>query len=544
MTETIPTAVELADLRRQVDAQRRVKSLRQAYGLNFYRPHYKQHIFHQHGDVTGRYARWGNRTGKTVSGAAEDVSWCIGGRLFYRESFDILHGLERRVMGHHVGTRDHPLVTKGIPPYPVKGLLVCSDWDKAKEIFTNREGSYEMWGDLFQLIPRAALGKPHVSRGGHVDQIPIKRLTEFGGGESLLYIDTVESYKHARLSQESSDWDFIHFDEPPPQPMFVANKRGLMDRHGKFWINATSIEEMWIHDEFSPPKGDSMNPPEEGLQFNKMGDVGSRFIIAASTYDNPYNTEEGIKEFEASLTRDERECRIKGLPLAMTGLIYKEFVYDLHVLCDVPNGWDDYHLPPKEYTVRLWFDYHTRLPQALLFFATDPKGRVFVYDELFDDNLIKPVAESVIAKTKTYFVPDMEIDPFAIIPHPVTNESVQDELLKYGLWFEKSTKDLSTGINKVRERLNERDPQGLPTIFFSPRLAQTLFEFTHYVYDLKKNEPKDENNHMMENLYRAVLNGLSYVEPPKKFVPKSKPYIIRDNVDLTMSRVDTKDLLK
>jgi hypothetical protein len=525
--------IEVVQLRKERDARRRLRTLRQNYGINFYQPHKKQDFFHSHGNYNGRYGRWGNRTGKTICGAAEDVSWLLGGRLFYRESFDVIDG-QKRVVRHHAGRRDHPLVTLGIPQYPVKGLLVCSDWDKAKEIFTNREGSYEVWGDLFQLIPRDALGKPHVSRGGHVDQIPVKRLTEFGGGESLMYIDTVESYKHARLSQESSDFDFIHYDEPPPQSMFVANKRGLTDRNGKFWINATSIEEMWVNDEFCPPHRNTlMNVPAEGYSFEKVTGV-SRYIITATTYDNPYLTPEGIAEFEASLTSAERECRIRGLPLAMTGLIYKEFEYDVHVLDKVPEGWEEFHVPPKDYTIRIWWDYHTRLPQAVLFLATDPKGRVFVYDELFDDNLIDPVVKSIKAKTAGYFVADTEIDPFAIIPHPVTNESIVDELLKYDLVFTPATKDLTTGIIRVRERLKERDPQGHPTIYFSPKLVQTLFEFSHYVYDLKKNEPKDADNHMMENLYRAVLNGLQFVEAPKKSYT-SKPFVIHDNVDLKMS---------
>jgi hypothetical protein len=534
----IETEDRLVTLRAEVVKARRLRQLKQSYGLNFYRPHWKQDLFHLAGDKTGRYSRFGNRTGKTVSGAAEDVAWCVGGRLFYRESFDVIDG-QRNVVRRHVGSRDHPLVTKGIPAHPVKGLLVCSDWDKAKEIFTNRSGSYENWGDLFQLIPSEALGKPHVSRGGHIDQIPVKRLREFGGGESLLYVDTVESYKHAKLSQESSDWDFIHYDEPPPHQMFISNKRGLTDRHGKFWINATAIEEMWIQDEFTPPSGQSMvEVPGEGFAFNKTETGGSRFIVGASIYDNPYLTPEGVAEFESSLSMDERECRLHGLPMAMAGLIYKEFIYDLHVLCDVPTGWEDYHIPPSDYTIRVWWDYHTRLPQAVLFFATDPKGRVFVYDELFTDNLIDPVARAILSKTKGYFVADTEIDPFAVIPHPVTNESIVDELMKYDLFFEKSTKDLSTGINKTRERLKEREVVNgitVPTIFFSPRLTQTLFEFTHYVYDLRKNEPRDENNHMMENLYRAVLNGLPYVAPPSRTRSKSAQYVIKDNVDRLMS---------
>ena len=133
---------------------------------------------------------------------------------------------------------------------------------------------------------------------------------------------------------------------------------------------------------------------------------------------------------------------------------------------------------------------------------------------------------------------DTEIDPFAVIPHPVTNESIVDELMKYDLFFEKSTKDLSTGINKTRERLKEREVVNdivCSTIFFSPRLKQTLFEFSHYIYDLRKNEPKDENNHMMENLYRAILNGLPYIAPPDKTRRVVKPFVIQDNVDKLMS---------
>lgn len=539
-TVDLETLARLNELRAENEALQRAKALREAYGLDFYVPHAKQDKFHSTGDKTGRYCRTGNRGGKTKCGAAEDVSFCVGGRTFYRKSFDVIDG-QKNVVRRHVGSRDHELVRKGIPQYPVKGLLVVADWDKAKDIFTGRDGSYETWGELFQLIPREAIEKVHLSRGGHVDQIHIKRLTEFGGGVSSLSIDTVESYKHSKMSQESSDFDFIHIDEPCPRPMFVANSRGLADRRGKYWFNCTPIDELWIDSMFTPPGQYSVKDAAEGLSF-LTADGASRYMITWSMRDNPWMTEEGIRDFESNLTREERQCRIDGLPLAFAGLIYKEFIYDLHVLCDVPKGWNDYHLPPKDYTIRVWWDYHTRLPQAVLFFATDPKGRVFVYDELFDDNLIRPVCESIVSKLKGRNVVDQEIDPFAIIKHPSTEESVQDDIMGYGtdevpMFFEPATKDLSTGIKKVRERLLEREIIGgvaHPTIMFSPRLQQTLFEFSHYVYDIKKNEPKDQDNHMMENLYRAVLNGLPYVEVRNNHGPV-KPFVIREGQDLRMS---------
>ena len=67
----------------------------------------------------------------------------------------------------------------------------------------------------------------------------------------------------------------------------------------------------------------------------------------------------------------------------------------------------------------------------------------------------------------------------------------------------------------------------MPTIFFSPNLRQTLFEFTHYVYDPKTNKPRDEDNHQMENLYRACLNGLSYIAPPDDADYIQKPFVVK-----------------
>jgi hypothetical protein len=82
-----------------------------------------------------------------------------------------------------------------------------------------------------------------------------------------------------------------------------------------------------------------MDVPREGFAFNKTETGGSRYIVGASIYDNPYLTLEGVAEFESSLSLDERECRLHGLPMAMAGLIYKEFIYAYTYY--VPAGWEE-----------------------------------------------------------------------------------------------------------------------------------------------------------------------------------------------------------
>lgn len=508
----------VAELRQMAENVKRIKALKQAFGLDFYRPHAKQDKFHAAAEVTGRYCRTGNRGGKTKCGAAEDVAFCLGYRPWYRHKFDVKDGKGNVVRVHDPENDEYSrsLITLGIPQRPIKLLLIVTDWDKSNEIFTNNVGGFENFGEYFQLIPTTSIaGTPHKSRGGHIDRIDIKRPTEYGGGISSIYIDTVESYKHAKMSAESSDWDVIHLDEPCPQQMFTAHKRGLVDRNGKFWVNCTPLTEMWINDEFTPAKMNMVKEAPDGMEFTKVDSkVGRRFIITWSIRDNPYNSPDAIAEFEAGLTREEKACRLEGLPLAMAGLVYKEFVPDLHTLLDVPKGWEDFHKPPKSYTIRVWWDDHIVLPQALLYVATAPNGTIYVYDEHYFSNSIDENATLLVEKTDGYFVATQEIDPDALIEHPVSECSVVDTLATYGLFFTPASKDRSLGINLTKKKLAERGHDKFPTIYFSPHLTQTLYEFSHWVINLDTQKPIDKHDHQMSNLYRAILAGLDYIQPP------------------------------
>jgi hypothetical protein len=137
--EGIPALVRKAEAERVNAELKRAVELRQSYGINFYRPHYKQHLFHS-SSALHRYLRTGNRFGKSECGICEDIAHCLGGRSWYRCAFDILDG-EKNVRLSHPGGLNHPLITQGIPQHPVKGLILVVDWEMAKKIFTNRDGS-------------------------------------------------------------------------------------------------------------------------------------------------------------------------------------------------------------------------------------------------------------------------------------------------------------------------------------------------------------------------------------------------------------------
>lgn len=530
----IEALARVAALEQEARNLRELRALRQDNGLAFYRPHLKQHKFHV-ADFTGRYLRTGNRFGKSDCGICESLAHAGGGRIWYRQPFDILgtrkteSGIyETYTVEKHLGGFDHPFVTLGIPQRPVKLLILVVDWDMAKKIFTNREGSYEVWGKLWKMIPKSWIGKVSTGgRGDRIEKIEVIRPEDFGGGSSSITFDTVESYKHNRVGAESADWDYIHVDEPCPETMFNAHSRGLMDRNGKYAFTCTPLNEMWINDRFRPPGQSIVRDADAGISW------GTKHIITGSVFDNPYHNRAGVEEFSEGKSKEEKICRLFGLPLAFAGMVYKEFVEDVHVLTEVPTGWSDYETPPIDYTIRIAWDVHQRLPQAVLYAATAPNGDVFIYNEHFDESLIGPNAERLSKNLQGRDPVSMLIDPFAVIESAVTGESVLDELSdNYELYFEKASKDLTTGISKVRERLLERKPSGAPTIYFSPHLVETLFEFSHYVYDTDKNKPKDKDDHMMENLYRLVLNGLEYVQPVTSLMYKKRSLAIEDGLEL------------
>lgn len=526
-------AIDLAEENKNLRLQ---KAYRETNGINFYRPHWKQHKFHTT-IATGRYGRTGNRFGKSEMGVGEDVAWCRGGREWYKYEFDIFDG-NGNIMYHHPGGANHPFISAGIPQRPIKLLILCENWKKAKQVFTNRDGSPEMWGKLFKLIPHNAVGKITRSTGGDIVQIEVRRPAEFGGGSSTITIDTVQSYKNSPQSAESADWDAIHIDEPCPEDMFTAHARGLMDRAGGYWFTCTPLDEMWINDKFTP-NGQSVISDKVDLRFESSidGETISKYIITGSIYDNPYRTPAGVAEFVSGLSEEDKQCRIYGYPLALAGAVYREFIYDTHVLTTLPKGWSEFWLPPKNYTVRCAWDVHgARKPQAILLIATAPDGTAFVYDEMFFEPLIGPNAKLLKRKLEPYFVCDQLIDPRAMIKNPVTNTcDILDALADEGLFFDPGSKDMMAGISATKEKLLERrSASDVPTIYFSPKLTRTLFEFSHYVYDLEKNEPKDKDDDMMENLRRLILNGLDYVEPitDDEYKAFNKPLVIHDQGNL------------
>jgi len=476
MTETEHSPQHLADLRKKAELLRRRRDLEKNFGLLFYRPHKKQDMFHRAGEFKFRYLECANRFGKSDSGGAEDCAFALGERPWLPKS--------------------DPGRYAGIPQRPNKILVICADWDKVDEIFTG-EGKKGGVGKLWKFLPKAKAKAVSRSSTGTIDKIMVESVW---GGNSIICFDTRKSFAQNPMGSESDDWDYIHVDEPITEAHWKAVSRGLIDRDGKASFTCTNLDQPWIS-RFMQVKPKR----KEDLAVRVTDGRKSRWALRGSVYDNPYLPPAAIAEFEATLTEDEKQCRLYGIPLHLSGIVYKEFNDQLHVGLPQkpPAGWRNWRTPPSDHTVYTALDTHPNTPHATLAAAVGPDHKVVFFDERFEHESATEIAEYFNRRYAGLNVVSYQLEPGAYVPDPSTKIVFADTLAKFGLPFQKAVKDLKGGILNAKEYLKYN------RVLIAPHLERTLWEFENYVWAIKdgiaSNKPVDRDDHMMENFYRILL---------------------------------------
>jgi hypothetical protein len=525
--------IDLLLARRELALEKRRRELLRENSICFFTPHEKQYLFYAAASFHRRYMRTGNRFGKSELGAAEDVAFALGYRPWMEQPFDILNG-KGEVVGHHPGGKDHPLVTLGIPQHPTKGMIVTSDWDKSTEIFTSEEEG-DKKGKLLRYIPKSAFAGQARNHSGAIDRVWVKHRN---GGTSVIRLDTIKSFKQNPLAFESSDTDWAHFDEPPPERLYKAVIRGFMDRDGSCWFTCTPLSEPWIDMKFTP----SIEEQLEGKQIvtdDSEADAATTefWMQEGSTFDNPHISREAIARVMAEYTDDERETRLSGKPAAYAGLVYKEFSFSKHVRKPAPEGWQDWSSPPKDHCIYISIDYHFAKPNAILFIAVPPDGPAVVYHEIFRKTLVEEDVQNINDFLGGRPYQPIIVDPLASTHNKVTDLTAMDLYRNLGLAVLPATKDPVNGIRAVRALLKGTSKTGGPLIIVNHACKQFIFEIARgFVMDEELNKPEKKNDDMMECLYRLVLQGLVYIEPSGE--NDYSPVVLPDFEDETLDFQD------
>ncbi len=441
--------------------------LRKSRKLYYYEPYDKQEQFHT-SPANCRAIFGGNRSGKTCAGTLEFLFHLTG-------MYPDWYPEENRM------------------PQPLKGRIICKDFQKgAGEVIVP---SLNEWLDdsLIKKMYRNPIG------------IPVKYTLKNGSVfEILTHIQNTEQY-------EGWKGHIAWFDEPPPRDKYVATLRGLVDYKGKHWLTLTPLTQPWIYDDI----------------YTKASRDDEIFVVTVDIRDNPYLAEDAIKQFEASLTPDEREARLHGRFMHLSGLVYKEFNTNYHIVepFTIKKNWTRY----------MCIDPHPRMPTACVWVAVDEHDNHWVYDELWlQDMNIEQISNAIHAQ-------EGELTPLVRLIDPASDNddrlaggfNIRKEFMKYGIYCQKANNN-ELGRYKIKQSLtvkyNKMMGREAPQQHVMSNCQRTLYEYQHYIYEDRrsrkeeynqKEKPKDKDNHMMDCLKYLYNHGLRYMpteEPDEEVV--------------------------
>jgi len=308
----------------------------------------------------------------------------------------------------------------------------------------------------------------------------------------LITGSTLEIMSNLQESELHEGWsgDLVIYDEPPKRDIRVANARGLIDRKGRELFCMTLLKEPWVDREIIKAV-DAEGRPDMSV-FNVHGDISVNVGFGI--------TQEGVDQFAKTLTEEERDARLKGIPSYMSGLVYPQYDRREHLV-------ERFQIP-LDWVVDIAIDVHPREKQAVLFMAVSPNGLKYLVNEIWNYGDGTWVGEEIIrcCNMNAYRVNRIIIDPLSKSDsnnQSTVYEKVQKVLGAHGHPLETASKDKSSGILLIKNHL--QGPNKQPSLYIFNDLIRTIFEIEGYMWDKETQKPMDKDDHMMENLYRLTL---------------------------------------
>lgn len=407
--------------------------------INGYNPHDKQVQFHS-SVKKKRLFLGGNRSGKTVGGATETIWWLTG---------------------------KHPYIETPTPP--VRGRCVTVDFLNGLALIVKPE--------VARWLPSSEL------QGGSWDTAydrELRILTLENGSELEFMSMDQDVDKFAGTSR-----NFIWFDEEPPRDIYVECLLRLVDTEGSLWMTMTPVDGMssWVYDELYVPA----KSPET--------DVG---VTEVDMFDNPHLNHGEIDGILAGLTKEELAIRKGGKFVQISGLVYKHFDPDLHLI----EPFD----PPKTWMHVAAMDHGFNNPTAWLWAAISPDGVIYIYDEHYQSGeIVSHHAKTVHEyNAKHKRVPDYYVgDPSIRNTDPITGTSILLEYMEYGVPIILGNNDQKAGINRVSRYLTGL--AGKPKLYVTKNCTNLIREIarlrwsTWAVKSMRSDKNKKEEQHKKDD---------------------------------------------
>lgn len=440
--------------------------------LLYYRPHPKQKEFHRC-SKRNRWALGGNRTGKTEVGAVEAV-WMARGNHPYRR----------------IGK-------------PVDGWIVSLTNEVQRDVAQKKVLSYLNPAWIKGVKMRE--GKGDDPDHGIIDFILIESV--WGGLSTIGF----KSCDQGRERFQGTSKDFIWFDEEPPEEIYTECLMRTLDCKGYIWGTMTPLKGLtWVYDV---------------IWLNERSDP-EVWCIAMTWEDNPYLSKDELERLTASMTAEELESRREGKFVALTGLVYKEFREDVHVIDPFPV--------PREWMDTLSIDPGIDKPLSCHWYAVDHDGNVYVVAEWYKAGWavkahvreIERISEELDWKRDSRgwlsCLMDAAADVRSISGERSVAEVFRDEHMNVNT---KVNKSRFAGIQAVKKALElrpvpdeDRWPKGKPKLFIFKTCPKMIWEMKKYRWKPESDEPDGKDDHAMDELRYYLMSHPSPYARKEDFV--------------------------
>ena len=236
---------------------------------------------------------------------------------------------------------------------------------------------------------------------------------------------------------------------------------------------------------------------------------------------------------------EDMQARVFGKFQHLTGLIFKDFSQDIHVISPFELNRDDY-------VVYQSWDTHPRENEAIIWVAVDRKGTKYVVDELWSD----APTEELVARIKTidakYRIVSRVLDPLGFIEDKRTNLSFAKLLsATYGLVYQPASKRRMDGIVMIQDALNYQlmgsDMIRPPGMYYMNHCSRTIWETLHWQWQeyagksqerhKRSGTPQDKDDHFMEALGRVFLDNAQFQDRRESIVERSLDRITQEVED-------------
>ena len=377
-------------------------------------------------------------------------------------------------------------------------------WATGLHPFKSIQPPVEIWAvsldfptsrDVVQRVIRHLIGQKYLKRWYEAD-----RIVELNNG-SMIGFKSVDA---GWFKFQGTAKDLIWFDEEPSYDVYKECLMRVVDKKGHIIGTMTPTHGMtWVMDEIYEPW--------------ENGTAKDIECFTSSIYENPHIRDEEKKFIEDKFYDEEREARLTGRFVAFSGLIYKDFNPNIHLVnrFPIPHDWTKYRA----------IDPGVNNPTACIWWAVDKDNNHYIYDEYYKENMtVEENAINIKAQTGDDDIIATYIDPSSgnrNMAHPELR-SVRDEYTRFDLFTIPANNDVSFGINKVKELLKVNPKTKQPRLFIFNDCFNTIKEIKRYRWDKHRHHKEEKSpkekpakvmDHLMDALRYIAASDPHYIQP-------------------------------